>query len=202
MKYNVLLQLGLIVVSIVIVAVYIRPAFAEINSLQDQLFSYSTVIENASEYNRRLAELINVANSLSPEDRNRLAKIVPDSIDTAQLLRDIEGMVDATGASIEELSADELMTIESPNEDVSIGISDSPLSYQDITLSITGEYEALKQFLATLEANDHLFEMTEFSLATEESDSDDSATDAADEFSFDMSLRVYALPAGVSQSEN
>jgi len=62
MGYSTLTQIGLIIISVVIVFTYIKPTFAEIGTAQEELFEYNNAVVKAEEFNTRLRELLATEN--------------------------------------------------------------------------------------------------------------------------------------------
>lgn len=197
MKYNSLIQLGLIVVSITIIFTYIQPTFAEIGLVQDELFEYADAVNKASEFNQRLRELSSIANGISGEDMNRLNRLLPTAVDAAQVMRDLEVIVERTNLTLTSLES-EPMFVPSLPADYDESDFSLALSYQDFMLDVTGEYDELKALFADLEQNDYLLEVMgmEFASAQSVSPSNSNRPGAqvitADDFTARLVLRVYA----------
>lgn len=193
MKYNSLVQLGLIVISITIIFVYIQPTFAEVRQVQDELFEYADAVDKAAEFNQRLGELVAVGNSITAADRARLDRLLPAEVDTVQVMRDLEVLVERTSLSLVALTAEELFIPVAP-ADYEGSENEFALAYQDFSLEVSGTYEDIKLLFAAVESNDYLLEIMDVTLneSTNAQNVRAVTIDNLDEFSAKITMRVFA----------
>lgn len=194
MKYNSLVQLGLIVISITIIFTYIQPTFADIRLVQDELFEYTDAVEKAGEFNQRLNELASVASSISEQDMARLNRLLPENVDSAQVMRDLEVLVERSELTLASLEADEEFAPSLP-EDFQANEQQLTLSYQDFMLAVEGSYEDIKRLFNDIEGNDYLLEIIKLEfgqMGAEFSGSGAGGGANRNDFKMEATLRVYA----------
>lgn len=193
MGYRSLVQIALIILGFVLVFVYIKPTFETISTVQDERFEYANAVAKAEEFNSRLDELVRDELSFSQQQRTALDIFMPVTLDTAQVMRDLEVMLAGFDVIIGDISVSETVTpVEGVMLEGSEVVSGEPMQYQDFSLSFNGSYEEAKEALALLEANAYPLEVVELSIDRQLEKEDESLT-AGDVFEFSMTLRVYTL---------
>lgn len=153
-------QVGLLVVSVIIVVSYIQPTLTSIGSVQDEIYDFEEALNNATELNRLLSTLVAQVNAVPVANQRALERYMPDTVDSVAVLSDLEVMtlnnqlalLSASGENSEvtlssRAAADPLADF---NPRSSINKS---LVAQDFTLSLLGRYENFLAFLNTVENN-------------------------------------------------
>ncbi len=194
-----MVQIALIVLALVLIFMYIRPTFANIGVVQDELYRYQEAVDNAEEFNHRLAELVLVENSFSDSDMEALALFLPDKLDAAQIMRDLEVIAELYNVEINKMIAG---TPETFNPNIAFEnrgeVSVNSLVSQDFSIDVTGPNIVIKKTLALIEANAYPLEVVEMSVVNvpdEDSDaeSDESLLAIEDNFNLKLILRAYAM---------
>lgn len=205
MGYRTLVQLALIGISMVVVFVYIKPTFASISEVQDEIAEYAAVISNVEEFNRQLRQLIQQEQTFSVADREALDRFLPNNIDPLQVMLDLETIIGKTDFKITSLGMgggddgdNSQQQVRATSEEMqgSIEESMSLLRYQEFSLDGSGTYDDLKDLLQLLEANAYVFEVADLTLApvSEEGSENQTVISAvSDGYSVSMTLRVYSL---------
>jgi len=214
MGYSTITQIGFVIISIVIVFTYIKPTFAEIGQLQEDTYEFNDAIVKAEQFNQRLRELIAIENSFSMSDRVALETFLPENINKAQVLRDIEYIAEQDDITIDTISIADSEG-NSSDDDYSPTVTDedssqsiSPFVKTEIDLDVTVTYEELKQFLTRLEANSYVLEVTSmtFGLSTEDGsgnqanqeNSNESTVSNDGSFPVTFTLSVYQLNTAIA----
>lgn len=191
MRYSLLSQAALIIVSLVIIFGVIKPTFANIGHTQDQVSEYKTAISNSSQLNAKLQELVSKEHSFSQDQIASLDAFLPDTIDSLKIMNEIETMFTSQNIPLASINSG---TVVAPVGDVTVngGSSlkqDLPTeSYQDFTVTFSGSYQDLKNILHVVEANKTLLEVVALNFK--------SVSDTA--ISRDSSAAVSDVPAGSS----
>lgn len=202
MGYSTLSQILLIIISITIIFTYIQPTFADISVIQDELFQYSDAVAKAEEFNASMQSLLSTERSLTAQNMAALDVFLPANIDTPQVMRDIESMVDQSNITLENISAEE---VTAPIEGVVFEgeeVKTSSLVFQDFEVDIVGSYEDVKNFLRVVEQNTYVLEVVKFDLGDTKtaanSQSANTSETLTDDVSVKMTLRAFTL--GSNQS--
>ncbi len=194
MEYKSITQIILVITSLVIIFTYIRPAFVDIESIQDEIFKYSNASDKAHELNNLLKHLIKTEQSFLNKDLIALSSYLPDNIDDMRVMSDIANIVEQSAMKMISLNSGELT---SPTEDVFFEgepvVSDGT-THLDFNLEVSGSYSGLKSLLRLLEQNKYPLEIIELSLgnSSQESSGPTSVTVQRDREMYTIVLRTYS----------
>lgn len=199
MRYQAGIQIILIIISVVIIYMVIKPKFEEIAANQNETSKYNDAIEKANDYNAKLQELIARANSMPRTDRLALDRFLPESINTTLVARDITNIVERNGLILLDITAGELVTVsvnssgEPMSEDGQLVIEDvltrearNQMNSQVFSLGAVGTYEQMKQMLGDFERNAYPLRLVKFGFDARE----DSIL-----YRYSIDLETYSLKA-------
>lgn len=185
---NTIVQIVLIVVSVLIAATYVKPAFDQIKATQAETAEYQEALDNANAFAEELSRLQTVSDSFSTTELARLNKFLPDSVDQIAVMRDIEAAVDRNQLLLNGLSASteavSLQTINAQSEEVVEDPESASILNTRFELSLTGSYEDFKNLLRDFEKNDYLLEVIDLNLNTE---------DGGLFYTYELVLETYSL---------
>lgn len=206
MGNSLLTQSVLIVTSIIIVVTYVRPAFSEIATIQDEITRFDSTVERANELNQALQSLIATERSFSRAELQALQKYLPQAIDEVLIMRDIQNMFKEVGLPITNLAADASEGVQADfatdapinqnaREIRQRNDSTPQLMYKDFSLSFYGQYEDLKAVIESLEVNDYPLEVIDltFTAALDPELEAETIGLPAGTMKYDMIIRSYAL---------
>jgi hypothetical protein len=197
MRFQAGIQIVLVVISLVIVYMVIKPKFAEIAYNQDEMASYNEALDKANLYNQTLRELVNRSANIPRADAEALDRFLPTQINATVVARDIKNIIDKNSLVTIDIVAEDVVAVDTA--DNSEGVSDdgaivmqdrmlrearSNLSTQQFTVTAIGTYEQMKGMLADFERNAYPLRLVEFSFDTK---SDVSL------LTFSLKLETYAL---------
>ncbi len=200
MRYQAGIQIILIIISVVIIYMVIKPKFAEISVNQNEAAKYADSVQKVNDYNAKLQELISRANSMPRADQIALDKFLPENIYPTVVARDISNIIDKNGLILLDITAGELVTVSvnetgvTESEDGVVVTEDalsrearSQLNRQVFTLGTVGTYEQMKSMLRDFERNAYPLKLVNFSFDARE----DSIL-----YSYNIELETYALNLG------
>ena len=199
--YRSAVQIVLIIISVVIIVTYIKPAFSDMKATQDETAQYQKVLDTAQSYNSELQRLLSQANSFSTSEIRALERYLPDTVDPILVMRDIDIIVRNNGMNLDSVTSEDSVTsiggseaVGSNEEDFFDDIDSSgsgqvsaqrgpDLFSQQFTLGVSGTYEQFKTLLQDFERNAYPLEVADLSFsAAEEND-----------FKFGLTLETYAF---------
>jgi hypothetical protein len=206
MRFTLITQVLLLSLSSAIIFLFIKPAFGEIKTIQDNVLVYSDAVEKASDYNDRLKELLALRDSFSQNDLAKLERFIPSSIDDVAVMHEIEAIFASQGIEITTLSAKEV-----PVAVIQVFVEggvlqeniDATTVAQDFEVVFTGSYDTLKVVLGVLESNARLLEVIGIQYGTVSTAPvvvDEKMSQNPDDQRFTIKLRTYALQALITQS--
>jgi len=156
-------------ISVLVLFFFVRPLYAELRIVQAESAQYGNVLDKATEFNRLLTSLYSEQESFPALDRERLDMWVPTKIDEVRALVDLEYLAAQHGMTFRDITA-ELEATEVEGEGVasqgnnrrtseSKGLFSGRLESQDISFTVLGTYEQLRDFLYDVERSVVLMEV-------------------------------------------
>ena len=142
---SVIVQVALFVIALTIVWFYVYPAFTMVSEKQDRVSEYDEAIAEAQTANQLLDDLRQEIQSVDPTDQEALETYLPDSIDPIVVQRDLLAFVQRRDLELDDLTqAGEPEPIEEENRYRS-----------EFSVTVSGTYEEIKNFLADIENNNY-----------------------------------------------
>lgn len=206
MRFQVGIQITLLIVAIVIAISVVKPKIDSIRVDQSEVAAYKMAVENLGRYNQHLQGLINQANALSTYDRSVLERYLPTEIDATLVASDISNIVARNQLLVLDIIPSEVLpvtvyaadgTVEEmpaydPNTGALIdeqlaGTQRNVLVSQQFQVELVGTYEQMKAMLRDLERNAYPLKLVEFEFNLEEVNSS--------LVQYSLLLETYALPA-------
>ena len=179
-----IIQILLLIVSGVAVFTIIVPKFDEIRTVQEETAQYEEALDSAFATNERLSILSRQLDSLSQQERYRLDRFLPTTIDTLGLAYDIETLIDRNGLFLISFDVEDERRLEDPVETTApitsggeddqfaapAAATQKQLAVQTYSISAAGTYEQFKAFLRDIETSAQLLEVTDMDFASTDSD--------------------------------
>lgn len=145
------LPIILILLAIGIFFVIIDPQWNEVKDLQDEKEANNEMLTLAKDLQDKRDRLRNSFNNISTQEKEQLAKLLPDTVDNVRLVLDINNAAEKYGVIIRNITVQS--EDEQKNIDSQIITSDLNDDIGTITLgfSITSTYDVFIQFMQDLE---------------------------------------------------
>ena len=144
---SVLVQIFLLIGGILLFYMYIYPEIFNINDNQDLIEQYNRAIEEASDLRADVQRLQQRADSIPSADLQSLERYLPTtSIDQVMVQRDLLAFARSRSLILTSLVASDESTITTSN---------SELQQVDFTVSVQGDYDDIKAFIADTERNNY-----------------------------------------------
>lgn len=157
-------QVGMIILSVGILLLYIRPDFAEIGVIQNAIVEYRTELEKVNSTNERLDFLVSKVNAISSTDSKALLTYIPDKIDDVAVSRDIFIISEEAGVYLETIAYDGVK--KSITSDATYNES-KPIPHS-FMVGVSGTYEDVKTFFSNLEQNNYPLEIYSLEMSSTE----------------------------------
>jgi len=208
MRFQLGIQILLILVAIAIAFGVIKPKLAEINNTQNEVAAYKSALNNIGKYNQRLQTLINQLNSMSTSDRAALYRYLPEEVDVVSVSRDITNIIERNRLLVLDITFDSPVPVTSLSQGsienavynpdgtldtVASGVTgeiseiETGVYSQKFKVDAVGTYDQMKAMLADFERNNYPLRLTEFTFTLENRSS------GLIQYSF--VLETYALPS-------
>ncbi len=155
---SLLASLGLLVGVIVVFATLVQPAYRDINKLRGELASRAALLEEQEEIVAEVENLLAEYQSLQGVS-DRISRVLPNREDYPTLLNQIRGLAEVSQLSLESVTWNVLPRAR--------GGSDGGLpasSVLQVSLKASGNYQALKSFLSSLERNIRIMDLVSLAI--------------------------------------
>lgn len=205
MRYSLLTQIALIGMSVVIFMTLIKPILTDIGVIQDERIVYQDAVNKAQQLNLKLQELIATRDSFSSNDLSKLGMLLPDTIDSAKVMRDIESIfkirnIEMTSLGLgENTQNQEIINADDASQQQDSTGVEAPLAQQDFVVTFSGSYEDVKSILSLAETNETLIEVVDLHFGsltqTSEVGNTPQELESPDTFDFTLTFRSYGLTA-------
>lgn len=179
----------LVITSFATYSLVISPTWDQIGNVQSEVERYDTAINDAKSLIDQRDALLDRLNALPQADRDRLLKVLPDSVDNVRLALDIDAIASSLGVSLSQIdvavSQDQAQSTDSSARGLGDTLSPTTEVYDQVDISFTVEatYEDFKAFIVALEKSLRLVEITEISFTRTEGDL----------YTFDVTLTTFWL---------
>ncbi len=180
-----LLFLVIIGGSIAAFLLYINPHYKNLSQLRQETASYSVALQNAEKLRAARDELQARYNAIPEEQIEAVESILPDNVDNIRLIIQMNSIALKTGMS----SLRDVDYSTDMQEAVTTRNSNSGAGEFQIRFSTTGSYKNFLNFLATLEANLRLVDVTKISFDVVE----DPTKGVLDYHKYTITLKTYWL---------
>lgn len=138
---SVLVQIALFIIGVVVIWMYVYPAFTEISRDQDQISEYDEAIAQATEVNTLLDGLLQEIEAIPEEDQERLNTYLPTEVDQIVVQRDLLAYVERRDLALESLRQDQEIE----------AVEDTDRSGETFNLTVIGAYDEIKDMLLDIE---------------------------------------------------
>jgi Tfp pilus assembly protein PilO len=164
---------------------FIDPTYKDIKSLEIRRQDNENMIKKAHELRAKREDLMNKYNSISLEDRNKLNKLLPETVDNVRLILDIDNIARNYGIVLRGISISGEIGENNQNPQI---VDRTGRKYGIITLSFSfnAPYETFKKFLRDLENSLRLVDVNSFTLSA-------GGQGSSDLYNYSLSLNTYWL---------
>lgn len=161
---------------------YTNDNYQQIKNLQAQAADYNQALSQSNSLLAQRNVLKKQYDQISPDDLDRLQKLVPDSVDDIRLIIDINGIAARRGMTIKniKINGDETPS----NGAIALGPDTAPYKSLVLSFGVSAPYAQFKGFLEDLEQSLRIVDVTALSFTP---------TDKSDVYDYSISIRTYWL---------
>lgn len=182
-------QVGMLFLVFGIMFFYIEPTFTNIGKLQDSTWTHREEQQKITAVNQRLFALTEEINAVPARSISLLSTYLPTTFNHVAVSRDISVIAKLAGVELinVEYEKDAQIMLEE------LTVATPPPAEHSFAVSITGQYEQIKQFLRYLEQNNYPLDVKELDLTVNES-----------EIQLELTIVTYseAIPLPVAEDTN
>jgi hypothetical protein len=161
----------LIIISVTAGFFYVKPLYASVMALRADALSYDTALKNSKDLQKTRDKLITAYKAISPVDKDRLNKFLPNTVNNIQLILEIQQIASKYGLSIKNISfkppVEDVATIEETKTAKTTTGSSKTAKPKEVALFGTfdldfktqADYETFNLFIQDLEQNLRLIDI-------------------------------------------
>lgn len=171
---NIIAPIFLVLASVGIFYGYINPNYRgedvpmNIVKLMEERKKYAEALTNSDELVAERNKLVEKNNNLSGNDLERLKKLLPDHIDNARLIIDIDGIASRYGLNIRNISINN-----DAGSQGALGPDNNPYGTLTLKFNVIASYEKFRSFLKDLEESLRVIDIAGISFTSTETGSYD-----------------------------
>jgi len=170
----------LIVLAVGIYATYTRGVWADASAVKSVNDSYASAIDNAQKLISVRDQVLKSYNDISADDRDRIDKMVPDTVDNIRLIIDLNSVALQHGFSLKNITAAAKSDSSgaspsaqgtpaspglSPSAADSLSIATPTLDTVTVSFSVTAPYQQFISFMQDLEASLRIMDITHLTVS-------------------------------------
>lgn len=185
-------SLLLIVVSVIVFVTVIRPRYQNLQDTRKAVAVSTANLETAAKLAESREALIATYNTISKTDLDNLKTLLPDSVDNIRLIIQINSLATKNGLSLlrnVDYQTDQAVP-EGGQPVQSLEMLNRPYGEFTISFQTTGQYKNFLAFVADLEKNLRLVDVTKVEFATNENPTTQTP---ASSLSYKVTLKTYWL---------
>ena len=146
---------------------FIDPSYKRVQTLRVEEARFDQALTRSRELQQTRDQLLSRYNTLSPNDIDRLEKLLPDNIDNVRLILDLDTIASQFGMRVRNISISAIgPRVESGRVDTG---SENGFGTLMLSFSVTTTYEKFRTFLESLERSLRLVDVTNVSFASVQS---------------------------------
>lgn len=200
---NPIISIIVIILSLGFSFFYVTPEYAITQKRSVDITTLDRTLKDAGEIQSLINQTETTLNSINPVELSRFAVFLPETTDTLRLANNIQHVGIAHGITIEQLKVDDtskkgqsadLSGVQGVAADVSTKTSTPQYTTVKTTFSMTTSDEAFRAFLADLEKNLGIMNVTTLTFTpVTDAASGKIARSAAPQYKYSVAIETYAL---------
>lgn len=194
--FRILTSLILLGISVAGFFMFVSPTYEEVKVLKEKIASYNSALDNAKALENERDKLTAKYNSLSPENVQKLQKLLPDNVDNIRLILEIEKIAQPYGMSIRNVQYDSAdTTTKKPGNAISGGVEGDSARQEygvwNFRFSTQSTYNNFLNFVKDLESNLRIVDISSIKFIANEGAGMN--PNLAEAYKYDFSIKTYWL---------
>ncbi|MCC7436786.1 type 4a pilus biogenesis protein PilO [Candidatus Nomurabacteria bacterium] len=179
--------LFVIAVSVGAFVIFVIPRYKDLQAMRKDVSSFDSRLATAERLKQSREELIAKYNSISKKDLDNLKILLPDTVDNIRLIIQIDSLATKNGmSSLRNVEYDAAKTDPQAKPDVQQNVSQKPYGEFTMSFTTTGQYKNFLSFIADLEQNLRLVDISSVSFT-------EGDKSLGDSLSYKITLKTYWL---------
>ncbi len=155
--FKVIFPIIMTIAAIGLFVVYTNPAYKEVSSLRTVQAAYDQALNNSQQLLKVRNDLMVKFNNLSLSDKDRLTKLMPDTVDNIRLIIDTQNIAIGHGMTLKDIKYDARAqsnannTTTAPATPGQLAASQKDYGTFELEFSVTGTYQNFLAFITDIE---------------------------------------------------
>lgn len=157
-----------VILSILLIVFYVKPAFSEVMQLKSEVEGYEVAKTTYADYEAKVQSLVSVRDSTKLTDRKALEAMMPETFDVTRALLDLESIVKKSGMLFGNVTVEEQASARGEvDPETGEEVADtSDFRETNISFAVIGSYTQLKDALQLIESSLVLMEITNLEIGS------------------------------------
>ncbi len=186
----------LIVLAITGGVLFVGPLFSEVSKLRTDVTAYNTALAHSTDLQKVRDGLLDAYNVISKDDKEKLIRFMPNTVDNIQLILEIQQIASLHGMSLKNIAFDPPRPV-NPDQDPdpsSDPNSQKPYGVFDLEFKTEADYLTFVNFLKDLEVNLRLIDVKSISFFVPEKKVNLPGSDVDPNiYTYDVKIQTYWL---------
>jgi Tfp pilus assembly protein PilO len=173
----------LAIAAIGLFVVFTNPTYKGLKGAQAKVGAYNDALDKSQELRGLRDKLLSARSTFSPQDEQKLTRLLPDQVDNIRLIIDINNIAARRGLVVSNVSLGEVSKSSSAATNIAVGPSSDPVGSVSLGFSVTASYEDFLAFLQDMEHSLRILDIERLAFAQEQ----------GGKYTFNITLRTYWL---------
>lgn len=173
----------LIIAAIGLFVAYTNPTYQGLKGTQAKVSAYNDALDKSQELKALRDKLSSARNAFSPQDEQKLTRLLPDQVDNIRLIIDINNIAARRGLVVSNVALGEVSKSSAAATSIAVGPSSDPVGSVSLGFSVTASYEDFLAFLQDLEHSLRILDIEKLSFTGAQ----------GGKYTFDLTIRTYWL---------
>jgi Tfp pilus assembly protein PilO len=173
----------LIIAAIGLFVGFTNPTYQGLKGAQAKVAAYNDALDKSQELKGLRDKLVSARNAFSPQDEQKLTRLLPDQVDNIRLIIDINNIAARHGLAISNVALGEVSQSSAAATSIAVGPSSDPVGSVSLGFSVTASYDDFLAFLQDIEHSLRILDIQKLDF-----------TGGQDgKYTFDFTIRTYWL---------
>jgi Tfp pilus assembly protein PilO len=173
----------LIIAAIGLFVAFTNPTYQGLKGTQAQVAAYDDALNKSQELKSLRDKLASARNAFSPQDEQKLLRLLPDQVDNIRLIIDINNIAARRGLVLSNVALGEVSQSSAAATSLAVGPSSDPVGSLSLGFSVNASYEDFLTFLQDLEHSLRILDIEKLSFSGGQ----------GGKYTFDFKVRTYWL---------
>ncbi len=183
----------IIVISVTLFFIFVNPLYGDVKDLRTDVDSYNQALSHSTELQKVRDDLVNSFNSISKDNKDKLVKFLPNTVDNIELILEIQQIAGSHGMSLTNITFEPPKNTEEEKDAQGRPIVQAsgdpsmakPYGVFDLEFKTKAHYDTMVSFLKDLEKNLRVVDITSMSFIVPNTKGEN-----VDPFLFDYDIKI------------